>query len=324
MESNFLNEFEPDPIVSLAADYGHFAREGNISLWKIKEHFDNKEKNDVVVIKLKAASKKILNEFDLGHITHYAATEEAYKERLNIINKSAWSATNKFNSINHEEIILVLMVEGVWGLPTAKTQSVFDQWKNLKSRAEQNKGRAKDISRLYKLLNREDNFRLETRLFGDSDKKVNEILKKVIFEFSETTTNKKNRISINWPNDDFNAIGYMVLEFLRNKELREEFITQYSIYPVDPVWYKKIERKPHQLFCYRFISFLENHTKIRIPTVSRLQQFKIFIDLLKAAGYVINTDPKIVGNEEANIKKWYNEGKELQNQLELKFANLPK
>ena len=256
-------------------------------------------------------TKEILKVFGLGRYIKYATTTEIYETRMELL--------NTIDLQSHRLVVLILLVLGSWGIPYE--EKTINRAKEDKERAKKAKEDLRQFSSLLELVER---FRIENSVrddfysYGDTDKQIQYLLNKVIFEFHDRTNPKKeDKISIIQPRSRLNLVAKILLKYFElakkySIDVHEDLGIEYR----NESWFIKNENNPHFLFCYYFISFLENYTNLNVLNLrSQNQQFRIYDELLRKAGYRVNTDPSVFYNIEANIRKYYKRGLELYNQL---------
>jgi hypothetical protein len=263
--------------------------------------------NAVIIIEIDNSDKLILQKFNLGHITHYASRENHYRERMKLLD----SLGENVGLLNFRVAVLVMLVKSIWGIPKDKSnvakKKLIDQRYNYFTKTLESYLQVQSIKRN---LENEDYY----RELGEGFFKNNgdTILSRVTFEFQSLSSGVVDRVKVSQFGSEINSIGRIILRYFELMEQSSQNIAiDFGLQHYNEESYKLSKNAPHFIFCYKFLTFLEESTNLnRANLGTAYAQNRIYNYLLEAARFKINLRNRTYKYAiEKHIQHYYDTGK---------------
>jgi hypothetical protein len=300
-----------DPFIDELLQYQFdYAVDGSVSNVILRN--PNRTAEDLTAIVLNDDERRHLETFGYGHITHYFASPDTFNERTALLD----DVVNGAGLTEWRNVILVLLVKGIWGIPVE--QSAKDSIQKRKSahrHTEEDIEAYKTLKKLNSLFQSESYFRSVNMDDLEATQPKQLILRKVTFTFRDHNNHSRGdeRINIEQRPDVLNVVATAILRyFALMNESKFDIKEDFGLAHFSPFEHFNRSENPHFLFCFRMITFFDNYTNLRKTSgVSQNAQFRGYSKLMNAAGFMVNTDGGDFYAEEANLRKWYSKGRKI-------------
>ncbi len=341
-----MEYFAEDPIEYADNEFTvlyKFSIDGEIDHQEFSKAFNGEPYENLVFIELSKYEREILKEFDLESFAYYVASTDTYKKRCDLFDclgliqrnevikkeldfESETTRSTKKRGMRLEKnrnVVLVLLNEGIWAKPgdglSKSKKDIYDEREKEYDFSEQIRLKFSLYQQMLEWFRIEERFLDGRRTARYANQPNQYILNKVTFEF-EDFNNPGISPKIVEIERSQEAIHPLTNLFLRYDQLTRDYPAMVEddfqlMFATDK---KHIinEDPAYCLFCYRFITFLNNHTNLAQPEVSRQFQFRVCRDLMTAASYSTNSltygSPDRV---EQNFKKYFRKGKKIAEKL---------